>query len=129
LNALREALRQRNYLPLLFDFEKPASRDLTETIGTLAHLSRFIIADLTDPSSVPHELMSFVRDLPSVAVQPIILKGQEPYAMFENLQRYSWVLPTYEYECEKTLIASLQDMIIGPAEAKAMILIPKSLRN
>ena len=40
LDAIRESLRQRNYLPILFDFEKPASRDLTETISTLAHIAR-----------------------------------------------------------------------------------------
>jgi len=28
----REELRNRNYLPVLFDFEKPASKDLTGTI-------------------------------------------------------------------------------------------------
>ena len=27
LDALREELRKRNYLPILFDFEKPRSRD------------------------------------------------------------------------------------------------------
>ena len=56
LDAIREELRRRNYLPILFDFEKPASRDLTETISTLAHMARFIIADLTEPSSLPKEL-------------------------------------------------------------------------
>src|SRR6266699_3863130 len=40
LDALREALRQQDYLPVLFDFEKPSSQDFTETIMTLAHLSR-----------------------------------------------------------------------------------------
>jgi hypothetical protein len=50
LDAIREKLRRQNYLPILFDFEKPASRDLTETISTLAHMARFIIADLTEPS-------------------------------------------------------------------------------
>jgi Pentapeptide repeats (8 copies) len=33
LDAIREALRQWNYLPILFDFEAPGSRDLTETIS------------------------------------------------------------------------------------------------
>jgi len=39
--AIREELRRRDYIPILFDFDKPHSRDLTETISTLAHLSRF----------------------------------------------------------------------------------------
>ena len=32
LDALRDELRQRNYLPILFDFEKPRTRDTDETI-------------------------------------------------------------------------------------------------
>src|SRR6266568_4756666 len=56
LEAIRRALRSRGYLPILFDFEKPDSQDLTETVSTLAHLSRFIIADLTDPSCSPYEI-------------------------------------------------------------------------
>ena len=56
LDAIREELRKRDYLPILFDFEMTASKDLTGTISTLANMARFIIADLTDPSSVPHEL-------------------------------------------------------------------------
>ena len=35
-----------NFIPILFDFEKPGSRNFTETMRTLAHLSRFIIADV-----------------------------------------------------------------------------------
>jgi hypothetical protein len=32
---------RRNYLPILFDFDKPASKDVTGTVSTLTHLSRF----------------------------------------------------------------------------------------
>src|SRR5262249_56896068 len=35
LDALREELRKRNYLPILFDFSVPATRDITETISLL----------------------------------------------------------------------------------------------
>jgi hypothetical protein len=40
LDAIRDELRKRDYLPVLFDFEKPSSRDITETVSTLAHMAR-----------------------------------------------------------------------------------------
>src|SRR2546423_15666036 len=52
LDAIREELGKQNYVPVLFDFEKPASRDFTETVNMLGHMSRFIVADLTDRSSL-----------------------------------------------------------------------------
>jgi hypothetical protein len=36
LNALRDALRNKGFLPIVFDFERPKGRDFTETIMTLA---------------------------------------------------------------------------------------------
>lgn len=122
LDAIREELRKRGYVPILFDFEKPTSKDLTGTISTLANMARFIIADLSDPSSVPHELASIVPGT-VVAVQPIILEGQREYAMFSDLmRRYPWVLKPYEYKSQKLLIANLNEAVLGPAEAKAKAL-------
>jgi hypothetical protein len=37
LDALREELRKRNYLPILFDFGVPATRDITETVSASPH--------------------------------------------------------------------------------------------
>lgn len=118
LDALRDELRDRNYVPILFDFEKPVSRDFTETVRTLAHLSRFILADLTDPSSIPQELQAIVPDL-AVPVQPLLHEAKREYSMFVDFRKHDWVLPTYLYKDRESLIASLQDEIIESAEKKA----------
>jgi Pentapeptide repeats (8 copies) len=125
LDAIRKELRKRHYLPVLFDFEKPGNKDLTGTISTLAHMARFIIADLTDPSSVPHELAMVVPGT-VVPVQPIILEGQREYAMFVDLKRrYRWVMEPYQYKSMEVLIAHLSVLVIAPAEAKAKELAQK----
>lgn len=119
LDAIRDELRKRDYLPVLFDFEKPASKDLTGTISTLANMARFVIADLTDPSSVPQELATLVPGT-VVPVQAIILEGQREYAVFPDLKaRYHWVLEPYQYKSQEMLIAQLGETVIAPAEAKA----------
>jgi hypothetical protein len=119
LDALREALRTHGYVPILFDFDKPASRNVTETVRTLAHLSRFIVADLTDPSSVPYELAQVVPGL-AVPVQPILLTGKRAFSMFPDLSTtYHWVLPIHSYTDQDHLLATLKEAVIEPAERKA----------
>ncbi len=119
LDAIRDELHTRNYTPVLFDFEKLASRDITETVSTLAHMARFVIADITDAKSIPQELMRIVPNLPSVPVQPLILSSQQEYGMFEHFTRFPWVLPVYHYTDEMSLLQSLKEKVIAPAEQKA----------
>ncbi len=119
LDVIREELRKRNYTPVLFDFEKPASRDITETISTLAHIARFVIADLTDAKSIPQELKTIVPNLPSVPIQPLLLNSQREYGMFEHFTRFPWVLPIYHYTDEDSLLQSFKENIIEPAERRA----------
>jgi len=118
LDAIKDELRRRNYMPVLFDFEKPANRDFTETVRTLAHLSRFIIADLTEPSSIPQELQAIVPDL-EVPIQPLLLEAKREYSMFVDFRKYHWVLPVYLYKDRESLIASLKDEVVEPADKKA----------
>lgn len=119
LDALRESLRRRNFLPILFDFEKPSSKNLTETVSTLAHLARFVIADLTDAKSIPQELQHIVPGLPSLPVQPLILSSQYEYALFKDFLDYDWVLLPHRYDSLDDLLASLEEKVIAPAIAKA----------
>jgi uncharacterized protein YjbI with pentapeptide repeats len=121
LDALREELRKHHYLPILFDFNVPATRDLTETISLLARMARFIIADLTDPSSIPKELEAIVPGL-AVPVQPVLEGSSRPYAMFRDYWKYDWVLPVYRYEGLEPLLATLAEKVIAPAEGKVKAL-------
>lgn len=121
LDAIREELRKRNYLPILFDFDKQASRDVIETVSTLAHMSRFIVADLTDAKSVPQELQSTIPNLPSVPVQPILLASAKEYGVFEHCEMYDWVLKTHRYNDLTDLLNQFAAKVIEPAEEKAKI--------
>jgi hypothetical protein len=118
LDALREELRKRDYLPILFDFEGPSNRNTDETITLLARMARFVIADISDAKSVLQELRAIVPDLPSLAVQPIILGSQEEPGMFDFFRPYPWVLKTHRYNSQEQLLADLSERVICPAEAK-----------
>jgi uncharacterized protein YjbI with pentapeptide repeats len=123
LDALREELRKHNYLPILFDFEVPARRSITETITLLARMARFIIADLTDPSSIPQELQAIIPSV-RVPVQPLLLEGSSLYSMFKDFdpQDFHWVLPVYRYKEPEQLLATLTENVIAPAEGKVKAL-------
>jgi uncharacterized protein YjbI with pentapeptide repeats len=118
LEALREELRQRKYLPILFDFEKPRSRNTDETITLLARMARFVVADISDAKSVLQELRAIVPDLPSVPVQPIILAKQEEPGMFDFYRNCRSFLKVHRYASPKQLIADLGEKVIRPAELK-----------
>jgi uncharacterized protein YjbI with pentapeptide repeats len=122
LDALRDALRSHDYLPILFDFEKPANRDFTETVSTLAHLARFVIADLTDPRSIPQELTAIVPQLLSVPIRPLLLGSQSEWSMFSDLLRYPQVITPLHYTDDAMLLRRLEADVIAPAEQRARAL-------
>jgi hypothetical protein len=124
LEALRDELRQRKYVPILFDFEKPRSRNTDETITLLARMARFVVADISDAKSVLQELRAIVPDLPSVPVQPIILAMQEEPGMFDFYRNFRSFLNVHRYVSQEQLIADLGEKVIRPAELKVLDLAP-----
>jgi hypothetical protein len=81
---------------------------------------RFVIADLSDAKSILQELRGIVPDLPSVAVQPLILIPQEEPGMFDFIRKYPWVLEPYRYETQVHVLANLGIGVLDPAEAKVL---------
>jgi uncharacterized protein YjbI with pentapeptide repeats len=118
LDAIREKLRQKDYVPIVFDFERPTDRDFTETIKTLAGMCRFIIADITNPKSSPLELQAIVPDY-MIPLVPIIQGNEDPFSMFENLLKYEWVIKKpLKYDSVSDLIEVFEEAVINPALEK-----------
>ena len=126
LDAIRDKLRTLGFVPMMFDFEKPKQRDFTETIKTLAGLSRFIIADITNPKSSPLELQATMPDY-MIPFVPIIQEKQKPFSMFRDLkQKYGeWVLDVLEYNSAEGLIEVLEPAVVKPALEKSEQLLHK----
>ncbi len=114
LDGIKERLRNLNFVPMVFDWDKSSGRDLTETVQLLANMSRFVVADVTDAKSIPQELLSIVPHLPSVPIRPIILAGQREYAMFEHFAPYPWMLPLFEYNDRTHLLENIEEGILSP---------------
>ena len=119
LDAIRDVLaREYDYVPVIFDFSKPASRNTIETVSFLAGMARFIIADITDPKSIPQELGRIVPTLPNVPVQPLLQEGFDPWGMFDAIKSFPWVLPIERYATLQQLLLGLLERVIAPAEKK-----------
>lgn len=120
LDAIKKQLRNRDYLPVLFDFEGPDAQTPTETIATLARLSRFVIADVTDPRSAPHELGVIANTAVGRPVQSIVLSSQREYGMLPDLiVANDWFLDIHRYDDFDHLLSTFEDKVLAPAEAKA----------
>jgi len=116
LEALKEELRKKGYVPILFDFDPSRKRDLTESVQLLANMSKFVIADLSEAKSIPQELSSIVPHLPSVPVQPILLTSEKEYSMFEHWKKYDCALDIFYYNNKNHLIHNLSECVIKPVE-------------
>jgi hypothetical protein len=79
LYAMREWLQAHGYMAMIFDFERPDSMSLTETVVTMAGLAKFIVVDLSGPS-VPAELQAILAQIK----KPVLALGN-PYALFADV--------------------------------------------
>ncbi len=116
LDRMREQLRNRGYVPVLFDFEKPQARNRTETVDLLARIARFVLADVSAPRSVPHELGVLAPHVRSVPILPLCRRDEQPYVMLDDLCKYPHVLPTVKYADCDDLMNRFDDDVIAAAE-------------
>jgi hypothetical protein len=121
LERLRDELRKRDFLPIIFNFDKPETKNFTETVRLLAGMSRFVIVDITNPRSAPLELQATVPEC-MVPFVPILDKNdeQKPFAMLRDLQiaHRDRVFDVIRYPSVDRLIEVLDTEIISPAQAR-----------
>jgi hypothetical protein len=125
LDAVKDKLRkiEGKYLPIVFDFEGPVNQKMKDTVILLARMSKFIIVDVTDPSSAPYEIGILDQNNIRVPIQPIIQKSQQEFSM---LPTDSPFLPIYRYDTQESLLENIASAIIAPAEEE---LTKKSLKK
>ncbi|GAK50044.1 Gll2892 protein [Candidatus Moduliflexus flocculans] len=98
LDALRGALRERNYLPVLLDIKKPEGQKFSTLLTVLGHISRCILADFTQPQT----MLDAVECLAAITSAPLLPMFdaealQEPPLLPRLRARYSHILPTFTY--------------------------------
>lgn len=103
LYYMREWFQGKGYIPMIFDFARPDNLSLTETVVTMAGLSKFVVVDLSG-SSVPAELQAILSQIK----KPVLAFG-DPYALFPDLADQTSVV-TIEGD-ESNLLGRLEESL------------------
>lgn len=119
LDGIRVRLRELGYSAVVFDSSPPANRDASETISILARLSRFVIADLTEPRSAPYELGQFIADC-RTPVQ-VVSRGEGPFSMFSDLEKYPWVMPGKCFPEGEALLSEVPALAAGLEDRRSAL--------
>ena len=93
LERLRDELRRRHFLPMVFNFDKPETKDFTETVRLLAGLSSFVIADITNPHYF--ELIRGAEMRAKASEYTLVLVNAEESAHIE-LEQIQRLLPSVD---------------------------------
>jgi hypothetical protein len=116
-----------HYVPILFDFDRPKDRTMIESVLRFAAVSRFVIADLSDPKWVMAELQQVVPAFRSLPVVPIIETAQKEDEVIAHFEGYASVHNVVRYRDQKHLRAILAAEILRPAEGMYEALKPRAV--
>jgi Pentapeptide repeats (8 copies) len=104
LYSIRERLQSKGYMVMIFDFARPDNLSFTDTVVTMAGLSKFVVVDLSG-SSVPAELQSIVSQFK----KPILAFG-DAYSLFPDVANHTDVL-TIEGGDDSKLLNDLEERL------------------
>jgi uncharacterized protein YjbI with pentapeptide repeats len=113
LDAIREELRRSEFAPLAIDLEKPVGPKLRSVIANLAHLARFVIADLAGSRAFAKDLQPFSFTLRDLPVQVVMPDGEEPPDLPGQ-----WALEPCRYRDTEHLVEIFEKEILKPLAQK-----------
>ncbi|HEX8701541.1 MAG TPA: pentapeptide repeat-containing protein, partial [Myxococcaceae bacterium] len=119
LDALRDALRERNLMPLIFDFEPLHQQSMQDTLITLARLCQFVVVDISFPRSAPLEV-GWIKDLQRPTV--VLCSEQDtkglPAMLKDAITEDSLFCAPVMYGSVESLVKNIDDAILEPLRAK-----------
>ncbi|MBW1298118.1 pentapeptide repeat-containing protein [Aquimarina litoralis] len=117
LEKLKDKIIQdTNYSPIVFDWNNDKSNlDFIETIVFLSGFAKFIVADISNPKSVPAELQAILSNI-MLPVFPIMHESDSEYAVFTSIKKYQWVYNLIVYDNFEKIIDKFEKAILYPAE-------------
>lgn len=97
---------------------------------TLAGMSKFIIADITNPKSSPLELEAIVPNY-MIPLVTIIQADEKPFAMFKDLlnKHSDWVIKPLKYSSVDALMGAFEKGVIKRVEEKHTELLVKKAQE
>lgn len=113
LDKIKNELIRLNYVPVIFDFQKPVNKDFIEPVLLLAHLAKFVLADFSDSNIILEEVPLIAQNT-SVVIVPIIEESQIEPTTLRNLRiNHISIAKTYRYKnIEQLIETQLKEIII-----------------
>lgn len=118
LDALRQCLQGHGYVGVEFDFERPTDHDYSNTVMTLAGMSRFVVADFTNAKEVRSEVKNIREEYRHLPVLPIAREDAPVPDTMLNLFTADELGQMKKYRDIDDLIRSVQASIIELAEER-----------
>ena len=121
-DALREELRRRDYVPLVFPFTRPPHSNTADIIRAVAPLTRFAIAEMTASPDIEAELavtLELFLSQTRVPLVPLSLLFVSTSTLDMELHRkYPSVLRPHAYQDSDELHKSFDMVVTRPVAAK-----------
>jgi len=125
LERIKEELRTRGFIPMMFTFDVPEKQFHIDTVKTMALLSSFVIIDLSIPGAQLYELGKMI-DNARIPFIPILHEEAAPSDMLSDCLPLPWYKSDYEsqrysYENADKQISELLDNTIIPWAEKTNV--------